>query len=99
MSVRQSNSLKACCDVERRTDYLSEAVIDEAITWAIRIEFNKSEPCTRKAFDAWLHESPMHARAWSRLRGLQDDFNVGLKADFKAVPSKLALDILINACA
>jgi transmembrane sensor len=88
MSVGKANILKVCPRHEAREEGLSGAILGEAIAWAIRIEFNTPDPHTRETFDTWLLESPMHARAWHRLQGLQNDF--------KAVPPKLVLDTLLE---
>jgi ferric-dicitrate binding protein FerR (iron transport regulator) len=90
MSIGKANSLKGCPGHDGREEGLSGAILDEAIAWAIRVEFNTPDPQTREIFDTWLLESPMHAHAWHRLQGLQNDF--------KAVPPKLALDTLLEEC-
>ncbi len=72
-----------------RPEALAPAIIDAAIAWAVKIEFNTPPAHTRDAFDCWLKASPLHARAWRRVQSLRDDFVV--------VPPKLALDTLQNA--
>lgn len=90
MSVGKANILRAYPGRNEEDERLSGAILDEAIAWTIRIQFNTPDPRTREIFDAWLLESPMHARAWHRLQGLQNDFS--------AVPPKLVLDTLLEEC-
>jgi ferric-dicitrate binding protein FerR (iron transport regulator) len=90
MSVSKANILKDYPGHDRRDEGLSGAILDEAIAWAVRIEFNTPDPRTRETFDAWLLASPRHADAWHRLQGLQNDF--------KGVPPKLVLDTLLEEC-
>jgi transmembrane sensor len=93
MSVGEADILKGFpgrASPGRRDERLSAEVLNEAIAWAIRIEFNTPDSRTRATFDAWLLESPMHAHAWHRLQGLQNDFN--------AIPPKLVLDTLLEEC-
>lgn len=70
------------------------AVIDAAIAWTVKIEFNQPEPGIRAAFEAWLAAHPMHAAAWQRVQSLHTDH-----ADFAALPAQLALDTLETAAA
>lgn len=62
------------------------AVLDEAIAWAVRLDFGTPDPQTRAAFERWREAAAPHALAWSRLQTLH--------ADFAAVPDRLALDTL-----
>lgn len=62
------------------------AVIDEAIGWAVKMNFNKPGGAVRQAFDTWLNRDPLHARAWARVQSLRQDFT--------GLPPKLAMDTL-----
>lgn len=48
----------------------------------VKLEFNRPSVATRHAFEAWLHETPMHTQAWERVCALRNEF--------AAVPSGLA---------
>jgi transmembrane sensor len=61
-------------------------VIDQAIAWAVKIDFNAPDTATQSAFDAWLSADLLHATAWHRIQSL--------KHDFANLPPKLALDTL-----
>lgn len=65
---------------------IPSSVIDAAINWAVKLEFNQAEPATRQAFERWLQAQPVHATAWQRV--------LSLKKDFSAMPSALALNTL-----
>lgn len=65
---------------------LPPGLIDDAIDWAVRIDFNTPSAATRQAFEAWLSASADHAQAWARVQSLQDVF--------RRMPAKLALDTL-----
>ncbi|MNR82259.1 fec operon regulator FecR [compost metagenome] len=62
------------------------SVIDAAINWAVKLEFNQAEPATVQAFERWLQAQPVHASAWQRVQSL--------KSNFSAIPSRLALNAL-----
>jgi len=73
------------------TQAIPAGVIDAAIAWAVKIEFNQPEPSLRAAFEAWLAAHPMHTAAWQRVQSLH--------TDFAALPTQLALDTLETAAA
>ncbi|WP_420992991.1 FecR domain-containing protein [Cupriavidus sp. 30B13] len=61
-------------------------IVDEAIAWAVRLDFNVPTPQGREAFARWLAASPLHAAAWGRVQSLN--------ADFARLPARLAHDTL-----
>jgi len=61
-------------------------IVDEAIAWAVRLDFNVPTPQSRAAFARWLAASPLHAAAWARVQSLN--------ADFARLPARLAHDTL-----
>lgn len=65
---------------------LPPGLIDEAIHWAIQLQFNVPSAATRQAFEAWLQAHPTHSQAWERMQALQSDFG--------RLPAPLALDTL-----
>lgn len=65
---------------------LPSTVVDAAIDWAVKLEFNSPTEETRRAFEQWLQAAPMHVEAWRRLQLL--------RSDFAALPPLLALDTL-----
>lgn len=67
-------------------DEIPSSVIDAAIAWAIKLEFNQPTTATREAFSQWLQSNPSHAGAWQRVQSI--------KQDFAAVPRGLARDAL-----
>ncbi|MGJ7491726.1 FecR domain-containing protein [Variovorax sp. ZT4R33] len=69
-----------------RPERLPEAVIDAAIHWSIKLDYNRAGAGTRKAFEAWLQADPLHRQAWQRMGTLKDEFT--------RVPPQLALQTL-----
>lgn len=67
-------------------DALPAQLVDEAIAWAVRLDFNRPSASTRQAFEAWLNAGALHAQAWARVRALSEDF--------QRVPAQLASDTL-----
>ena len=65
---------------------IPSSVIDAAINWAVKLEFNQAEAATQQAFERWLQAQPVHASAWQRVKSL--------KSDFAAVPAGLAMNTL-----
>lgn len=65
---------------------IPSSVIDAAINWAVKLEFNQAEAATQQAFERWLQAQPVHASAWQRVKSL--------KSDFAAVPAGLAMHTL-----
>lgn len=68
---------------------LLENIIEAAITWSIKLDYNDPAPETRRSFDQWLHADPLHVLAWQRVHSLNDFRN-----DCKSIPSRLAFDTL-----
>jgi len=89
-SARSSNVANAsnAASGERggSVDPVPPVVIDQAIAWAVKIDFNAPDPATQRAFDAWLSADSVHATAWHRVQSL--------KHDFANLPPKLALETL-----
>lgn len=46
------------------------AVLDEAIRWRIKLQYNTADASAWQAFDAWLRAQPAHALVWERLQAL-----------------------------
>jgi len=67
-------------------DCLPDTIIDAAITWSVKLNYNHATPATRQAFDHWLRAAPLHQQAWERVSSLRNDFT--------RMPPKLALDTL-----
>ncbi|RFC35228.1 MAG: FecR family protein [Candidatus Nitrotoga sp. SPKER] len=70
-------------------DRLPESIIDAAITWAIRLNYNVPTVQDRRAFECWLNDDLLHGIAWQRVHSLK-----GFQSDLGALPPKLALDAL-----
>ncbi|MGB6104114.1 MAG: FecR domain-containing protein [Pusillimonas sp.] len=68
---------------------LSEAVIDAAIGWAVKLDYGQPTPSLRQAFEQWLHASPAHALAWQRVHTLKTS-----SPTLSGLPAQLALDTL-----
>jgi transmembrane sensor len=62
------------------------AIIDAAIEWTIKLDFNSPSTETRRAFECWLQAAPLHRDAWLRVQSL--------RGDFATLPPLLALDTL-----
>ena len=45
-------------------------VLDAAIRWRIKLQYNTADASAWRAFDAWLGASPAHAVVWERLQAL-----------------------------
>jgi len=53
------------------TDGAAEpAVLDAAIQWRIKLQYNTADAGAWQAFEAWLHARPAHAVVWERLQAL-----------------------------
>jgi transmembrane sensor len=61
-------------------------VVDAAIAWSVRVDYNKPTSEAMQAFQQWLQADPRHQLAWQRIGSM--------RSDFAAVPAKLALDTL-----
>ena len=67
-------------------DHLPDAIVDAAITWSVKLNYNHATPATQQAFDHWLRATPLHRQAWERVSSLRNDFT--------KMPPQLALDTL-----
>lgn len=85
MNIRVSAHSTPTVAVADGTD-IPSGIVDAAIDWAIKLEFNRPSSATRAAFEHWLQAEPAHATAWQRVQSL--------KSDFAAVPRSLAMEAL-----
>lgn len=46
------------------------AVLDAAIRWRIKLQYNTADASAWRAFDAWVGANPAHAVVWERLQAL-----------------------------
>ena len=67
-------------------DTIDPRIVDAAIDWTVKLDFNTPTPETSKAFERWLLEKPSHAAAWQRIQSLKNDFT--------QVPNQLAMGTL-----
>ncbi|ACO80535.1 PupR/FecR-like anti-sigma factor protein [Azotobacter vinelandii CA] len=65
---------------------LPEAVIEQAIDWAVRLTYGEADASTRSAFQVWHEASEQHRQAWQRVQSLQ--------GRFAGVPADLAMQAL-----
>lgn len=72
-----------------QTAPLPENIIEAAITWSIKLDYNDPAPETHRSFNQWLHANPLHRLAWQRVHSLNDFRN-----DCRNLPSRLAFDTL-----
>lgn len=70
---------------------LPDAVIDAAIIWSIKLNYNNASQQTHLQFKAWLQANPIHASAWERINSLGQPFAQ------TNLPSSLALSTLEQA--
>lgn len=54
---------------------LPDPIIDDAISWLIRLEINNSTADTRTEFEQWLQQSSQHQLAWARVREIRGSFS------------------------
>lgn len=54
------------------TGAADSAVLDAAIRWRIKLQYNTADASAWRAFDAWLGVSPAHALVWERLQALSE---------------------------
>lgn len=62
----------------------SSAAIEAAITWSVRLNYNRSDADTVRCFEAWLEADAQHAEAWTRIQTLRQTAasrTVGLRAE------------------
>ena len=55
---------------------LPRRIVEAAIAWMVRLDFNPSSADDRQAFEHWLAADPAHALAWQRVRQLDGPFAV-----------------------
>jgi transmembrane sensor len=65
---------------------LPDAVVDAAIAWSVRLDYNSPSAEARAAFERWVQADARHALAWERVGAM--------RGDFAAVPPQLALNTL-----
>lgn len=53
---------------------LSNRTIDDAIGWAVKLQFGEPSEETLSAFQAWHASNTEHALAWQRVQSLGEDF-------------------------
>lgn len=64
---------------------IAEAIVEQAITWYVRLASGTETPRDREAFARWHDADADHARAWARLAGMRQRLHGG--AGNVAVPS------------
>lgn len=67
-------------------DRLPDEIVDAAITWSVKLNYNQAAPAVKQAFERWLYADSLHAQAWQRV-GI-------LRSDFAQLPALLAMDAL-----
>lgn len=66
-------------------------IVDQAIAWAVKLDFNRAGERTRTDFARWQAADPLHALAWQRVQSLRGEFD--------AVPAGAAFHALEAAAA
>ncbi|MDH0303153.1 MULTISPECIES: FecR domain-containing protein [unclassified Pseudomonas] len=51
----------------------TQAQIDQAIEWLVRLRYDSPGPRTEQQFQRWLASQPQHAEAWQRVSSLGDE--------------------------
>lgn len=74
------------------SDRLPESVVDAAISWAVRLDYNTPTVAQQQAFECWLQADPLHGLAWQRVHSLK-----GFQSDLGELPPGLAYDTLQTA--
>ncbi|MGI4812308.1 MAG: FecR domain-containing protein [Janthinobacterium lividum] len=54
---------------------LDPAIVDRAIDWSIRLQFNAAGADVIAAFEAWRSAAPEHAEAWQRIQSVDARFD------------------------
>lgn len=54
---------------------LPDDIIDAAITWSIKLDYNEASDDIKRRFEHWLQANPMHAIAWDRIHSLRHSFS------------------------
>jgi len=57
------------------SETVPDAVIDAAIAWAVKLQFNQPTPRQQQDFLAWLASDACHRRAWQRLGMARQPFD------------------------
>lgn len=73
-------------------DRLPESIVDAAIFWAVRLDYNTPTPAQQQAFESWLQANLLHRLAWQRIHSLK-----GFHADLGELSPKLVHDTLQTA--
>ncbi|THU05075.1 FecR family protein [Lampropedia puyangensis] len=71
---------------------LPEALVQAAIAWAVRVNYNQPSAQDLKAFNQWLQAEPLHAIAWQRVSSFK-----GFEAELGPLPNAVAHDALQSA--
>lgn len=58
----------------------TQAQVDQAIDWLVKLRFDSPCPRTRQQFEQWLASHPHHPLAWQRVSLLSDEL-AGLPKD------------------
>lgn len=51
----------------------SQAQVDQAIEWLVKLRYDSPGPHTEQQFQRWLASHPQHAHAWQRVSSLGDE--------------------------
>lgn len=51
----------------------SQAQVDQAIEWLVKLRYDSPGPRTEQQFQRWLASHPQHAQAWQRVSSLGDE--------------------------
>lgn len=51
----------------------SQAQVDQAIEWLVKLRYDSPVPHTEQQFQRWLASHPQHAQAWQRVSSLGDE--------------------------
>lgn len=54
---------------------LPNHIVDAAIDWCVKLDYNRAGSEARKAFESWLAADALHALAWQRVRSIQHRFD------------------------
>lgn len=71
---------------------LPDNVVDQAITWLVRLQSGEVSPQTRAACQRWREADPLHECAWQALHASDADFQV-----LASLPGSVARDTLERA--
>ncbi len=61
---------------------LPQHIVDEAIAWTVKLQYNTPTETTLARFTEWLQRHPSHREAWQRVSAF--------KIEHSKVPAKLA---------